>query len=194
MWKQIIPAVRVTLLLTFLTGLAYPGLITGVCQMVFPKQAAGSLIYRNGKVIGSELIGQNFSKPEFFHPRPSAAGNDGYDATSSTGSNLGPTSQKLADRVKGSAEKFRAENQAYGGPIPADALTASGSGLDPHISPATALVQVERVAKLRGVKAEALQALIAERTEGRTLGFIGEPRVNVLTLNLAMEERFPLSK
>jgi K+-transporting ATPase ATPase C chain len=192
MWKQMIPAVRVTLLLTVLTGLIYPGVITALCQGLFAKQAAGSLIYRNGKVIGSSLIGQNFSKPEFFQPRPSAAGKDGYDATSSTGSNLGPTSKQLAERVKASAEKFHKENPEASGLLSADLLTASGSGLDPHLSPASAIVQVSRIAKARGVKAELLQGLIAEKTEGRTLGFVGEPRVNVLDLNLALEERFPL--
>ena len=194
MWKQIIPGIRVTLLLTVLTGLVYPGIITGLCQMLFPKQANGSLLYKDGKVIGSSLIGQNFSRPEYFQPRPSAAGSDGYDATSSTGSNLGPTSQKLSDRVKAAAEKFRKENPDYTGPIPADLLTASGSGLDPHLSPASAGVQVARISKARRVDMQPVQALIAEYTEGRALGFIGEPRVNVLALNTAMDERFPVRK
>ena len=194
MWKQIIPGIRVTLLLTVLTGLVYPGIITGLCQMLFPKQANGSLLYKDGKVIGSSLIGQNFSRPEYFQPRPSAAGSDGYDATSSTGSNLGPTSQKLSDRVKAAAEKFRKENPDYTGPIPADLLTASGSGLDPHLSPASASVQVARISKARRVDMQPVQALIAEYTEGRALGFIGEPRVNVLALNTAMDERFPVRK
>ena len=194
MWKQIIPGIRVTLLLTVLTGLVYPGLITGLCQLLFPAQASGSLIYKNGKIIGSSLIGQNFTRAEYFQPRPSAAGSDGYDATASGGSNLGPTSQKLSDRVKASAEKFRKENPDYPGPIPADLLTASGSGLDPHLSPASAQVQIARIAKARGVDAQPLQALIAEQTEGRALGFIGEPRVNVLALNLVLDERFPIRK
>jgi potassium-transporting ATPase KdpC subunit len=194
MWKQIIPGIRVTLLLTVLTGLVYPGVITGLCQLLFPKQANGSLLYKDGKVMGSSLIGQNFTRPEYFQPRPSAAGSDGYDATASGGSNLGPTSQKLSDRVKASAEKFRKENPDYAGPIPADLLTASGSGLDPHLSPASAGVQVTRIAKARGVDMQPVQALIAEYTEGRALGFIGEPRVNVLALNTAMDERFPVRK
>ena len=191
MWKQIIPGIRVTLLLTVLTGLVYPGVITGLCQILFPAQANGSLLYRNGKVIGSSLIGQNFTRAGYFQPRPSAAGNDGYDATASGGSNLGPTSQKLSDRVKASAEKFRKENPDYTGPIPADLLTASGSGLDPHLSPAAAGVQIARIAKARGVDVQPLEALVAAQTEGRALSFIGEPRVNVLALNLALDERFP---
>ncbi len=194
MWKQMIPGIRVTLLLTVLTGLVYPGVITGLCQLLFPTQANGSLLYKNGKVIGSSLIGQNFTRPEYFQPRLSAAGNDGYDATASGGSNLGPTSQKLSDRVKASAEKFRKENPDYSGPIPADLLTASGSGLDPHLSPASAQVQIARIAKARGADAGQLGALIAEKTEGRALGFIGEPRVNVLALNMALDERFPVRK
>ena len=194
MWKQIIPGIRITLLLTVLTGLVYPGIITGLSQLLFPKQANGSLLYKDGKVMGSSLIGQNFTRPEYFQPRPSAAGSDGYDPTASGGSNLGPTSQKLSDRVKASAEKFRKENPDYAGSIPADLLTASGSGLDPHLSPAAAGAQISRIAKARGVQHQSLGSLIAEYTEGRALGFIGEPRVNLLALNMAMDERFPVRK
>ena len=194
MWKQLLPAVRMTLTLTVLTGLLYPGVVTGLSQLLFPTAANGSLVQQNGRIIGSALIGQNFTRPEYFQPRPSAAGNDGYDPTASGGSNFGPTSQKLADRVKASVEKFHKENPQYTGPIPADLLTASGSGLDPHISPASASAQAPRVAKVRGVPPEQIQQLIAQSTEDRDLGFLGEPRVNVLRLNLALDDRFPLKK
>ena len=187
MFQQLSPALRMMLFLTILTGFIYPGVITGLCQIVFPHQANGSLVTRNGRVIGSLLIGQNFSKPEYFHPRPSAAGNDGYDPTASGGSNLGPTSQKLYDRVKASAAQFRKENPAYSGPIPADAVTASGSGLDPEISIANATAQAPRVAKARGVKETAIVNLIHSAAQGRDLQFLGEQRVNVLTLNLALD-------
>ena len=194
MWKQLLPAVRMTLTLTVLTGLLYPGVVTGLSQLLFPTAANGSLVQQNGRIIGSALIGQNFTRPQYFQPRPSAAGNDGYDPTASSGSNFGPTSQKLADRVKASVEKFRKENPEYKGPIPADLLTASGSGLDPHLSPASAAAQAPRVAKVRGVPPEQIQQLIAQSTEDRDLGFLGEPRVNVLRLNLALDDRFPLKK
>jgi K+-transporting ATPase ATPase C chain len=180
-----------TVLLTVLTGLVYPGVITGVCQVLFRNQANGSLVVQNGQVIGSQLLGQNFTKPEYFHPRPSAAGNDGYDPTASTGSNFGPTNQKLYDRVKASAEQFRKENPDYTGPIPADALTASGSGLDPQISAANANAQAARVAKARGANTSTIESLIGSATEGRDLGFLGEPRVNVLKLNLELDRQFP---
>jgi K+-transporting ATPase ATPase C chain len=194
MWKQLLPAVRMTLTLAVLTGLLYPGVVTGLSQLLFPTAANGSLIQQNGRIIGSTLIGQNFTRPEYFQPRPSAAGNDGYDPTASSGSNFGPTSQKLADRVKASVEKFRKENPEYKGPIPADLLTASGSGLDPHLSPASVAAQAPRVAKARGVSQEQIRQLVAQFTEDRDLGFLGEPRVNVLRLNLALDDRVPLKK
>ena len=189
MLNQFLPALRMTALLTVLTGLIYPGVVTGVCQVLFKHQADGSLIEQNGRVVGSALLGQNFTKAEYFHPRPSAAGSDGYDATASGGSNLGPTNQKLYDRVKAAAERFRKDNPDYHGAIPADALTTSGSGLDPDISIANAEAQASRVAKARGVSPSNVQALIASATEGRSFGFLGEPRVNVLKLNLILDQR-----
>jgi K+-transporting ATPase ATPase C chain len=191
MWQQLLPGLRMVLVMTVLTGLIYPLAVTGLCQVFFRDKANGSLITVNGQVIGSELIGQNFTKPEYFQPRPSAAGNDGYDATASGGSNLGPTNKKLIDRVQASVDKFRKENPDYSGAIPADLLTASGSGLDPHISPASAEAQAERVATARGISVDQVQALIASHTEGRDLGFLGEPRVNVLQLNLELDRTFP---
>jgi K+-transporting ATPase ATPase C chain len=191
MWRQIAPAFRIALAFTVLTGFLFPGLVTGVCQLLFPRQANGSLIEVNSQVVGSSLIGQNFTRPEYFHPRPSAAGSDGYDASASAGSNYGPTNQKLIDRVKASVDKFRAENPDYQGPIPTDLVTTSGSGLDPHISPATADAQTARVAKARGIPVEQVRQLIASLTEGRALGFLGEPRVNVLELNLKLDRLFP---
>jgi K+-transporting ATPase ATPase C chain len=148
----------------------------------------------DGKEIGSALIGQNFTKPEYFHPRPSAAGNDGYDATASGGSYYGPTNQKLIDRVKASVEQFRKENPDYTGPIPADLLTASASGLDPDISPASAEAQAARVAKARGTSLEQVEQIITRNTKGPNFGFLGEPRVNVLKLNLDLDRQFPRKK
>jgi K+-transporting ATPase ATPase C chain len=191
MWRQSLIGLRMTLMLTILTGLLYPGLVTGICQMIFPNQANGSLIVKNGHVIGSALIGQSFTRREYFQPRPSAAGVDGYDPTASGGSNLGPTSQKLADRVKSSIAQFRKDNPDFTGPIPADLLTASGSGLDPHLSPASISAQAPRVAVARGISTDQIQQLASEFTEGRELGFLGEPRVNVMRLNIALDERFP---
>ena len=191
MWRQSLIGLRMTLMLTILTGLLYPGLVTGICQMIFPNQANGSLIVKNGHVIGSALIGQSFTRREYFQPRPSAAGNDGYDPTASGGSNLGPTSQKLADRVKSSIAQFRKDNPDFTGPIPAELLTASGSGLDPHLSPASISAQAPRVAVARGISIDQIQQLASEFTEGRELGFLGEPRVNVMRLNIALDERFP---
>ncbi len=194
MWRQLLPGLRITLLLTVVTGLIYPGVVTGLCQALFKDKANGSLITRNGQVIGSPLIGQTFTRPEYFQPRPSAAGNDGYDATASGGSNLGPTSQKLIDRTKASVEKFRKENPDFTGPIPADIVTASASGLDPHLSPAAAAAQVPRVAQTRHADAAQIQRLVDSSTESRDLGFLGEARVNVLLLNLALDQQFPVAK
>jgi K+-transporting ATPase ATPase C chain len=191
MWKQMLPGLRMTLCLTVLTGLFYPGLVTGLCQVLFPAQAGGSLMTRNGKVIGSALIGQNFTKPEYFQPRPSAAGS-GYDASMSGGSNLGPTSQKLMDRVKASVEGLQKANPSHTGAWPSDIATASASGLDPHLSPEAAIVQVERVAKARGVSTSTIRQFVDEAIEPRDLGFLGEPRVNVLRLNLLLDERNPV--
>lgn len=189
MWRQMLPGLRMTLVMTVLTGLIYPGVVTGLCQLMFSHQANGSLEMKDGKVLGSTLIGQNFIKAEYFQPRPSAAGN-GYDATASSGSNLGPTSQKLADRVKASVEKFRKENPNYTGTIPADLLTASGSGLDPHLSPESVEAQIDRVARARGASPNDVRILAAQLTEGRDLGFLGEPRVNVLLLNEALDAKY----
>ena len=187
MWSYFGPAIRTTLVFTVLTGGVYPLAVTGASWVLFPAQAHGSLVVRDGKVVGSTLIAQNFTRPEYFHPRPSAAN---FDGSSSTGSNWGPTNQKLADRVKASLARYRQENPGYTGPIPADALTASGSGLDPEISPANADIQADRVARARKVDPAAVRAVIAETAAGGWLGFIGEPRVNVLRLNLALDERF----
>ncbi len=191
MRHQIVPAFRLMLVLTVLTGLIYPGVVTGFCQVLFHWHANGSMLSVGGKEVGSALIGQNFTKPEYFHPRPSAAGNDGYDATASSGSNYGPTNQKLIDRVKGSVEQFRKENPDYTGPIPADLLTASASGLDPDISPASAAAQAPRVAKARGIDLHQVEDLVSQNTKVADLGFLGEPRVNVLEINLKLDEAFP---
>ncbi len=171
-----------TLLMTVLTGLIYPAVITGLCQLLFKDQANGSLT--SG---GSKLIGQNFSKPEYFHPRPSNAGNNGYDGTASGGFNDGPTSKKLIDRITPAVAKFRQENPDFHGPIPADAVTASASGLDPDISPANAEAQSARVAKARSISQDEVHRLIVAHTKPRELGFLGEPTVNVLELNLALK-------
>ena len=187
MWEQILPGLRIKLFFTLVLGIGYPLLVTGISQLILPRQANGSLFIAGGKVVGSELIGQNFSKPEYFHPRPSAAGDKGYDATASSGSNLGPTNKKLIDRVAASVDQFRKENPDYQGPIPADMVTTSGSGLDPHISPDSARAQAARVAKVRGVSIDQVNQLIAQYTEQPDLGFLGEPRVNILKLNLALE-------
>jgi K+-transporting ATPase ATPase C chain len=243
MLKELKPAFLMMLVMTVLTGLVYPAVITGIAQAVFRDQANGSLILSNGQVVGSRLIGQNFTKPEYFHPRPSAAGN-GYDPTASAGSNLGPTSAKLIngttkmddkkmevvdfDGIKDRIVHYCVDNDlpydssmplngfkdAQGNlddvklikafnddkaplvftpktPIPADAVTASASGLDPHISPGNAQVQAARVAKARGISVEQVQELMVQHTQGRSLGFLGEPSVNVLQLNLALDQQFP---
>ena len=191
MWQQMFRGFKMMLVLTLLTGLAYPLMVTGLCQVLFRNQADGSLVSAHGRVVGSSLIGQNFKGPEYFQPRPSAAGNDGYDPTSSSPANLGPTNQKLADRVKDSVAAFRKANPDYTGPIPADLVTSSASGLDPEISPASADVQAARIAAARGISADQVRSLIARNTQGRDLGFLGEPRVNVLAINLALDAGFP---
>jgi len=191
MLQQLLPALRIKIFLTILCGLIYPLTITAISQTLFPHRANGSLAAVNGKVAGSELIGQNFTKPEYFHPRPSAAGANGYDATASGGSNYGAASQKLTDRVKASIDQFRKENPDYNGPIPADLVTASASGLDPHISPDSALAQVPRVARTRGVSEDLLRRIVAAQTEGPEFGLLGEPRVNVLELNMLLDQQLP---
>jgi K+-transporting ATPase ATPase C chain len=193
MVQELGPGFRLTLVFTILTGLLYPAVMTGIAQLIFPSQANGSLITVNGSVIGSSLIAQSFTRPEYFHSRPSAAG-AGYDAGASAGSNLGPTSQKLMDRLKTSAEEFRKENPEFNGSIPADILTTSSSGLDPHISPASAEAQVGRVAKARGTSVDQVKQIVEEFTEGADLGFLGEPRVNVMMLNVALDQRLPVSR
>ncbi|HTX37828.1 MAG TPA: potassium-transporting ATPase subunit KdpC [Bryobacteraceae bacterium] len=188
--KQLMIAIRVTLVLGIVTGVAYPLVVTGLSQLLFPHQANGSLTPAGSKVIGSELIGQRFTKPQYFHGRPSAAGNDGYDPIAPAGgaSNYGPTNQKLVDRVQTDLKTFRAENPTFTGPVPADLLTTSASGLDPDISPASAEAQAGRVAAARGMTDEAVRQLIAAHTQGRQFGILGEPRVNVLELNLALDQ------
>lgn len=187
--KQILIAIRATLVLTVVTGVLYPLLVTGLAKVFFPHQAEGSLIQAIGKAIGSDLIGQRFTRPEYFHGRPSAAGNGGYDGLSSGGSNYGPTNQKLVDRVRDDVKKFRAENPAFTGTVPADIVTASASGLDPDISPEAAEAQAARVASARGLPIAEVRTAIAAHTEGRQFGILGEPRVNVLRLNLALDSK-----
>ena len=190
MWQQIFPGLRIKIFLTILLGIAYPLAMTGVSQVLFSHQANGSLITSNGKVIGSELIGQSFTKPGYFQTRPSNAGANGYDATASSGYNQGPTNKKLIDRVSAAVEQFKKDNPDYHGPIPADLVTGSASGLDPHLSPDSAHAQAARVARARGASLEQVNALITQFTEGPDLGILGEPRVNVLGLNLALDQRF----
>jgi potassium-transporting ATPase KdpC subunit len=184
MKKELILALRFTLVTTLVFGLIYPLSVTGLSKLLFPKQAAGSLIEKNGRVVGSKLIGQSFSADKYFHPRPSAAGN-GYDASASSPSNLAPTNQALIDRVKSDVAKLQQENP--GVPIPTDLVTASGSGLDPEISPAAAEFQIPRIAKARGLSVDAVKTLVARHTQARTWGIFGEPRVNVLELNLDLD-------
>jgi potassium-transporting ATPase KdpC subunit len=190
MTKQIIIAVRVTLVTLVLTGLVYPLAVTGLAQVLFSNRANGSLIKNEqGKIVGSELIGQGFSSPAYFQPRPSAAGN-GYDVMSSSGSNLGPTSAKLKDRITTDTLRLKTQNPDATGPVPGDLVTASASGLDPHITPEGALWQAARVAKARRVAPERVRQVVEDHVEGRDLGFLGEPRINILVLNLALDRQF----
>ncbi len=197
MLKHIRPAVVLIVLMTLLTGIAYPFAVSGVAQVLFPRQAMGSLIERDGKVVGSELIGQNFAAERYFHGRPSATTDTDpadatktvpapYNASNSSGSNLAPTSKALVERVQADVAKAKTEN-AIQGAVPADLITTSASGLDPHISPSAADAQVARVARVRNAAEDRVRQLVAANTENRTLGFIGEPRVNVLKLNLALD-------
>jgi K+-transporting ATPase ATPase C chain len=188
--KELAVAARMTAATLVLTGLAYPLIVTGVAQVLFPWRANGSVVSEGGRVVGSELIGQGFKSPAYFQSRPSAAGADGYDAANSAGSNLGPTSQKLRDRVAADVARLRAENPQAPSEVPADLVTTSASGVDPHLSPAAAQWQVARVAAARGVPAGDVRALVEARSAGRTLGLLGEPRVNVLLLNLDLDRRF----
>jgi len=187
--KDLITSVLMIVVMTVGLGILYPVAVWSVGQLVFPHQANGSLIEREGNVIGSELIGQHFTSPGYFHGRPSAAGN-GYDAASSGGSNLGPTSSKLIDRVKTEAEALRSENPQT--QVPADLVTTSASGIDPHISPAAADFQIMRVAKARGISEDQLRSIVGRFTEGRQFGVLGEPRVNVLLLNLELDRASPV--
>jgi K+-transporting ATPase ATPase C chain len=197
MWKEFRPAITFIIALTLITGVAYPFAMTGIAKVIFPNQAAGSLIERDGKVVGSALIGQVFADDKYFHGRPSATSapdpkdptktvDAPYNAANSSGSNLGPTSKALVERITGDVEKLKQENPSTR--VPTDLVTASGSGLDPHISPEAALFQVPRVAKARNMPEDRVRQLVSERIEGRFLGLLGEPRVNVLALNLALDE------
>lgn len=190
--KLIKTSILMTLLTTLLVGIVYPLIVTGVSRVIFRDKANGQLITRDGQAVGSRLIGQPFSSPGYFRPRPSAAGPAGYDAGASTGSNLGPTSKKLIDRVRGDAGRLQDENP--GAPVPVDLVTTSGSGLDPHISPEAAEFQIPRVARERRIGTDEVSNLVHENTEGRTFGIFGEARVNVLLLNLALDERFPMRR
>lgn len=194
MRQYIGPALRLMILFTVLTGVLYPLLVTGLCQAFFPARADGSLIRSGGEVVGSSLIGQAFHQPQYFHPRPSAAGPAGYDAMASGGSNLGPTSAALVARVHAAAARFRGGNPTFSGAIPADLLTASGSGLDPDLSPGAAMAQAARVALARGISVARVRALVRGHVEGRQWGFLGEPRVNVLELNLALDSALPMRR
>jgi K+-transporting ATPase ATPase C chain len=189
--EELRPAIVALVALSLVTGVAYPLLVTAIAQVAFPAEANGSLIERDGKTLGSRLVGQPFSDPKYFWSRPSATAPVPYNAGASSGSNQGPVSPALADVVKARLAALRAADPEQTRPVPVDLVTASGSGLDPHISPAAADYQVPRVARVRGVSEEKLRALVAEHTEDRQLGILGEPRVNVLTLNLALESVAP---
>ena len=189
MKKNLVTAILMTIATTVLLGIIYPLVVTGIAQVVFPKKANGQLIEANGKVIGSRIIAQAFTAPGYFHPRPSAVN---YDPTGSNGSQLGPTNQKLIDRVKGDTATLHAENP--GTPVPIDLVTASASGLDPEITPAAAAFQVLRVARARGINEDQVRDLVSKHTEHRQWGFLGEARVNVLELNLELDKRFPNTK
>lgn len=191
--KNLTTAILMTIVTTVLFGLIYPLLITGLAQVIFPDKANGSLIKRaDGTIVGSRLLGQPFFSSGYFRSRPSAAGANGYDASASSGSNLGPTNQKLIDRVKAEVEEAQVENP--GKPVPIDLVTTSGSGLDPHLSPAAAEFQVPRVARERGISEPELRRIVAAHSEGRQFGFLGEARVNVLELNLDLDGKYPLQK
>jgi K+-transporting ATPase ATPase C chain len=193
MKKNLLTSLWFTLVTTVMFGLIYPLAVTGFSQLLFPGKANGQLIEKNGKLVGSRIIGQAFTGPGYFHSRPSAAGTgNGYDPTSSSGSNLGPTSKVLLDRVNGEVQKLHAENP--GSPIPVDLITTSGSGLDPDVSPAAAEFQISRIARERHVSEPELRSLVAKHTVGRQLGVLGEPRVNVLELNLDLDAQHPPSK
>jgi K+-transporting ATPase ATPase C chain len=190
MKKNLLISVWMTIATTILLGIIYPLVVTGLAQVLFKDKANGQLIAQNGKIVGSRIIGQAFTGPSYFHSRPSAAGN-GYDAANSSASNLGPTNKSLIDRVKASVAT---EGGGSAGPVPVDLVTMSGSGLDPHISPAAAEFQVDRVARERGIRVDDLRRLVLKHCQGRQMGFLGEARVNVLELNLELDERFPLRK
>jgi potassium-transporting ATPase KdpC subunit len=189
--KNLITAILMTIVTTLLLGVVYPLVVTGLAQLAFPDKANGQLIQRDGKIVGSRIIGQAFSSPGYFRGRPSAAGT-GYDAANSSGTNLGPTNKKLVDAVKASVDAARKENDSA--PVPIDLVTSSASGLDPHLSPASAEFQVPRIARARGVSAADVQRLVDAHTEGRQLGFLGEPVVNVLELNLALDAQFAMKR
>ena len=191
MKKNLITAVLMTVATTILLGIVYPLVVTGLAQILFPRQANGQLIRKDGQIVGSSIIGQGFSGPAYSHSRPSSAGN-GYDAANSNGSQFGPTNQKLIDRVKGDVATARADNPNT--LVPIDLVTASASGLDPHITPSAAEFQLSRVAKERGTTVGRLQTIVAKHTEGRQFGFLGEARVNVLELNLDLDQQLPVNR